>query len=129
MTIIAPPWELLRSSMPCLSSVPGATGAIEASSRGSRRGSPSEGERVKPRAPTCCLSALSGIESRLHRVSQRLLLQHVEFATRRGSFRGYRDGEPELRAFLQPPLGLCRRPQPAGEADLPERGEPAADGR
>src|SRR3954451_14051087 len=128
MTISAPSCERMMSSMPCLSSVPGATRAIEASSRGSRRGSSSEGERVKPRAPTCCLSALSGIESRLHRVSQRLLLQHVEFATRRGSCRDYRDGEPELRAFLQPPLGMCRRPKPAGEADLPERGERAADG-
>src|SRR4051812_23963859 len=129
MTISAPSCERMMSSMPCLSSVPGATRAIEARSRGSRRGSSSEGERVKPRAPTCCLSALSGIEPRLHRVSQRLLLQHAEFATRGGSCRDDRDGEPELRAFLQAPLGLCRGPQPAGEADLPERGEPAADGR
>src|SRR5947208_16837951 len=118
----------MMSSIPCLSSVPGATRAIDASRRGSRRGSSSDGERVKPRAPTCCLSALSGIEPRLDRVSERLLLQHGEFAMRSSSSRDERDREPELSAFLQAPLGLRRRTEPAGEADLAECGEAAADG-
>src|SRR5436309_10035863 len=118
MTMSAPSRERMMSSIPCLSSVPGATRAIDASRRGSRRGSSSDGERVKPRAPTCCLSALSGIEPRLDRVSERLLLQHLEFATRCGSCRDDRNGKAEFRTFLQAPLGLCRRTQPAGEADL-----------
>ena len=62
-------------------------------------------------------------------MSERLLLQHLEFATRCGSCRDDRNGKAEFRAFLQAPLGLCRRTQPAGEADLAERREPAADRR
>src|SRR6266478_499871 len=118
----------MMSSMPWRSSVPGATRAIDASRRGSRRGSSSDGERVKPSVPAC-LSPLSGIESRLDRVFQRVVLLHVEFAMRGGSRRDDDAIEAELRAFLQPPLGLSGRPEPAGEADLPESGEPASDRR
>ena len=32
--------------------------------------------------------------------------------------------KPELRALLEPPLGLRGRPEPSGQADLAERGEP-----
>src|SRR5512132_475646 len=129
MTISAPSCERMMSSIPCLSSVPGATRAMEASRRGSRRGSSSEGERVKPSAPTCCLSALSGIQSRLHRVPQRLLLQDAEFATRGGSRRDDRGREAELRAFLEAPLSLGRWAKPSGETDLAERRDAALDRR
>ena len=37
--------------------------------------------------------------------------------------------QAELRALLEPALGLRRRPQPAGETDLAERGEAVADRR
>src|SRR6266446_7939148 len=118
----------MMSSMPWRSSVPGATRAIDASRRGSRRGSCSDGERVKPSVPAC-LSPLSGIEPRLDRVPQRVVLLHAEFAMRGGSRRDDDAIEAELRAFLQPPLGLGRGPQPARETDLAEGCEAVSDRR
>src|SRR3954471_6573034 len=119
ITISAPSCERMMSSIPCRRSVPGATRAIEPSRRGSRRGSSSDGERVKPSVPGC-LSALSGIESRLDRVLQRVVLLYAEFATRGGPRRDQDAFEAELRAFLQPPFCLSRRPEATGEADLAE---------
>src|SRR6266852_4464533 len=107
----------MMSSIPCRSSVPGATRSIDASRRGSRRGSCSDGERVKP-SVLACLSPLSGIESRLDRVFQRVVLLLVEFAMRGGSRRNDDAIEAELCAFLEPPLCLGGRTEPAGEADL-----------
>src|ERR1041385_6047147 len=124
MTISAPSCERMMSSIPCRSSLPGATRALEASRRGSRRGSSSEGERVNPSVPAC-LSPLSGIEPRLDRVSQRVVLLHLEFATRGGSRRDHDAVEAELRAFLQAPFGLGRGPNAARKADLTESGETA----
>src|SRR5438067_424743 len=118
----------MMSSIPCRSSVPGATRSIDVSSRGSRRGSSSEGERVKPSVPAC-LSPLSGIEPRLDRVSQRIVLFDAEFATRGGSGRDHHTIEAELRAFLHAPLRLCRGSQTPRQPDLAEGGEPTSDGR
>src|SRR4029453_13007269 len=126
MTISAPSCERMMSSIPCLSSVPGATRAIDASRRGSRRGSSSDGERVKPSVPGC-LSPLSGIEPRLDRMPQRVVRFYAEFAMRGGSRRDDDAIEAELCAFLQPPLRLGRGPQAAGETDLPERSELVSD--
>src|SRR3954463_3729844 len=125
MTISAPSCERMMSSIPCRSSVPGARRAIDASRRGSRRGSSPDGDRVNPRIP--CLSPLSGIQARLNRLSQRLLLLHVEFATNRGSGGDDDIDQAELRALLEPPLSLCRRSQAPGQADLAEGGEAVAD--
>ena len=73
-------------------------------------------------------SARSASSPASHRLPQRLGLQHVQFAMRRRAGRGDRRDEAELRALLEPPLGLRRRPQPAGEADLAEGGEPVLHG-
>src|ERR1043166_2263407 len=100
MTISAPSCERMMSSIPCRSSLPGAPRAIEASRRGSRRGSSSDGERVNPSVPAC-LSPLSGIEPPLDRVSQRVVFLHVEFATRGGSRRDHDTIEAQLHAFLE----------------------------
>src|SRR6478672_1379814 len=102
MTIKAPSCERMMSSIPCRSSVPGARRAIDASRRGSRRGSSSDGERVNPRIP--CLSPLSGIQARLDRLSQRPLLLYVEFAMSGGAGGHDYVGQAELRALLHAPL-------------------------
>src|SRR4051794_4318456 len=104
MTISAPSCERMMSSIPCRSSVPGASRATDASRRGSRRGSSSDGERVNPRIP--CLSPLSGIQARLDRLSQRVLLLHVEFATNCGAGGDDDVGYAKLGALLEPPLRL-----------------------
>src|SRR5262245_46424213 len=119
MTISAPSCERMMSSIPWRSSVPGATRAIDANRRGSRRGSCSDGERVKPRVPGS-LSVLSGIEPRLDRVSERVVLLDFEFAMRGGAPRGDDAIEAELCALVQPALGLGGRAQAAGEPDLAE---------
>src|ERR1043166_732280 len=117
----------MMSSMPCLRSVPGATRSIEWSRRGSRRGSSSDGERVKPSIPGC-LSALSGIEPRLDRVLQRVVFVNAEFAMRGGPHRDHDAIQAELRALLQTPFGLGGRPETAREADLAEGREPGPNG-
>src|SRR5262245_56173283 len=116
----------MMSSIPCLRSVPGASRSMEASRRGSRRGSNSDGDRVKPRV--LCLSALSGIEASLDRPSQRLVLLDVQFATCRRPGRDENALETELGALLEPPVGLRRWTQPARESDLAEGGEGRANG-
>src|SRR5947208_16724643 len=117
----------MMSSIPWRRSVPGAIRAIEPSRRGSRRGSSSEGVRVKPRLLAGCLSVLSVIEPRLDRTSERVALLDSDLAMSGGARRGERGREPELGAFFEASLGLCRRAEAAGEADLAERGNPAAD--
>src|SRR5438067_10522358 len=98
----------MMSSIPCRTSVPGAIRAIEARRRGSRRGSSSDGVRVKPR----CLSVLSGvIEPWLDRVAQRLRSLYVEFATSGGTGRGDDAGEAQLGALLEAAVGLRGRAQ------------------
>ena len=57
MTISAPSRERMMSSIPWRSSVPGAIRWSAASSSGSRRGSSSDGVRVKPRA--ACASGIT----------------------------------------------------------------------
>src|SRR5205823_655716 len=115
-----PSCERMMSSIPCRTSVPGAMRSIEASRRGSRRGSSSDGVRVKPR----CLSVLSGdIECGPDRSAEGLVRFDTQFATRRGSGRGDDCDEAELGALLEAAIDLGRRAQPAGEADLPEGGD------
>src|SRR5918911_1887736 len=123
----APSRERMMSSIPWRSSVPGAMRSIAASSFGSRRGSSSEGVRVKPSndAPrssrlgvfsSCCIEPpADGLPQRLH-------LLHVQFAT--GGCAGRSDGpvQAELRALLEPPLALRRGTQATGEPDLAEGG-------
>src|SRR5262249_5105870 len=129
----------MMSSIPWRSSVPGASRSIAPSSRGSRRGSSSDGDRVKPRV--LCLSVFSVnptpsrspdpssvVQARPDRVSQRLVTGRFEFAMRRSSGRSENADAPELRALLEPAPGLGRRAEASGEADLAEGGEPAADG-
>src|SRR5437016_2219848 len=110
----------MMSSIPCRSSVPGAIRAIEPSRRGSRRGSSSEGERVKPRLLADCLSVLSVIEPRLDRASKRVVLLDSDLAMSGGVRRGERRGQAELCALLQPPFRLRRRAQAAGQPELAE---------
>src|SRR5207247_7345403 len=52
-----------------------------------------------------------------------------EFATRGGARRNENTVEAELRALLQPALGLGRGPEAAGQTDLAEGGETAANRR
>src|SRR5437868_3102486 len=110
----------MMSSIPWRTSVPGAMRAIEARRRGSRRGSSSDGVRVKPR----CLSVLSGViephsavQAGHDRVSQRLRSLYVEFATSGGAGRGDDAGEAQLGALLEAAVGLRGRAEAAGESD------------
>src|SRR5713101_7335728 len=115
----------MMSSIPCRSSVPGAIRAIDPSRRGSRRGSSSDGERVKPRLLAGCLSVLSVTQPHLDRASNRVALLDSDLAMSGGARRGERGREPELGAFLEASLGLRRRTEAAREADLAESGDPA----
>src|SRR3954453_21051557 len=123
----APSLERMMSSMPERSSVPGAMRAIASSSWALRRGSSSEGVRVKPRS-TALPSRLGllpffwATDSHSDRSTDRVGLVHAKFAM--GGRAPCRDhhGEAELRAFLEAALGLCSRSQSSGQADLAERG-------
>src|SRR5437763_11365253 len=119
----------MMSSIPWRSSVPGAIRSIDPSRRGSRRGSYAEGVRVKPRLLPTCLSVLSFIEPRLDRASKRVLSVARDLALGRGAGRCESRRQSELCALFEPPLGLSRRPQATGEADLAERGETCANCR
>src|SRR6266545_2506885 len=110
----------MMSSMPCRSSVPGAIRAIELSRRGSRRGSCSEGERVNPRLLPVRLSR-SLIKCGPDRSPYRVQLLHLDLATRRRAGRSEDRAKAELRALIEPPVGLRGRAEPPGEADLAER--------
>src|SRR5258708_3857794 len=105
--------------------VPGAIVSIAARSFGSRRGSSSEGERVKP-SSVLRRSDFSfgsfGIESGLYRLTEGLRLDALQCAMTRRSLRGDDGREPELGAFLEAPVGLRGRAQAPGEADLAEAG-------
>src|SRR5438309_11971623 len=106
----------MTSSTAWRSAVPGATFVIAAISAGSRRGSSSEGVRVKPSSPAGqsalpCLLSFGGlvvIESGADRLTQRLGPRHPKCAMLRCPFRSDDCPEAELRALLQPPVGLRR---------------------
>src|SRR4051794_14570001 len=100
----------------------------------SRRGSCWVGCRTIPNGGGIRGSVLSWlgslrIDPRLRSLAQRLCLEYAKFATNRSAGRGDRRDEAELGAFLEPPFGLRRRPEPAGEADLAERRELRFDRR
>src|SRR5215470_13840157 len=123
----------MTSSIACRSSDPGATFAIAASSFGSRRGSSSDGVRVKPRAAPVLSSRLASlgsiaIESAPDRSAQGLLAPHGDLAMRRRTCRGQNLGETELAALLETPLRLGRRAETTGKTDLAERAEAVAHG-
>src|ERR671932_1064825 len=134
ITISAPSCERMMSSIACRNSVPGAIVAIARRSLGSRRGSSSDGVRVKPRPPVmgalaaCGLSVSCGIESGLDRAAERLRLEYAQFATGVRPGRNDDGADAELPTFLQAALRLCRRTQPSGEPHLAERGDAVADG-
>src|SRR5436190_23981833 len=127
ITISAPSRDRMMSSIPCLSSVPGAIRATAASSLESSRGSVWVGWRMRPsgggiRAVLSSVGLFS-IDRRPCGLSERFCFENAYFATNggfrlAGAFRDDRAGDPELPAFLQPPFRLGRRPQAAGEADL-----------
>src|SRR5918911_1390951 len=126
-TISAPSRERMMSSIPWRSSAPGATRPIAFSSFGSRRGSSSDGVRLKPSSDAPRSSRLrvfsSGcIQTHSYRLPERLHLLDTQFATSGRLGRDDDRREPELRALLQPSLALRGRPQAAREADLAERG-------
>src|SRR5581483_7614957 len=124
ITISAPSWERMTSSTAWRSGVPGAIVWIAVSRFGSRRGSSSEGVRVKPSSGCCFVvsfGSFCGIESDLDRLAERLRFRDLQFAMARGAFRDNGPAEAELGGLLQAPLGLGRLPEAAGEADLAER--------
>src|SRR5665213_3906587 len=138
MTISAPSRERITSSTAWRSAVPGAIFSIAFSSPGSRRGSSSDGVRVKPssggsRSALVSLVSFGGglfdIESCANRLADRLGVRHLKCATRRRPLRRDDPGEAELRALLQPPVDLGGRAKPPGEADLAEGGDPGAHRR
>src|SRR5258708_18885920 len=106
----------MTSSTVWRSSLPGATFETAASRLGSRRGSSSEGDRVKPSsaaAQSGLVSLLSfdglfGIESGANRLADGLGVRHLKCAMTGRAFRGHDPGEAELRAFLQPAVRLRR---------------------
>src|SRR5438067_3453221 len=122
----APSWERITSSTASRSSIPGAILAIAARSSALRRGSSSDGMRMKPRSPTRSplRSVVSfgsiAIQPRLDRLPQGLCGLDLDFAIGSGARRRENEGETELRALLEPPLGLRGRAQAAGESDLAE---------
>src|SRR5439155_2862130 len=95
---------------------------------GSRRGSSSEGVRVKPSSPLSrsdlVVAAFGSIpiQPRLDRLPQRLRLRHAKCAMTGGSLRCNDRLQPELGALLEAPVGLRRLAEPAREADLAEGG-------
>src|SRR5436305_14462215 len=129
-TMSAPSCERMTSSTAWRSSVPGATLAMAASRSGLRRGSSSTGIRVKPRTPRGGGSDWSlvsfvgsfciGVQPGSDRGPECLRGLDPNLAMRRSSGRGDDGREPELRALLQPPLGLRRRAEAARETDLAE---------
>src|ERR687885_2733854 len=128
MTIRAPSRERMMSSIPWRSSVPGAIRSIAARSFGSRRGSSSEGVRVKPsgtvpRSSRLAVFSSDRIEPRANRLPERLHLLHAQFATSGRARRRDDLREPELRALLEAPLALRGGSEATGEADLAEGGD------
>src|SRR5581483_1023061 len=134
-TMRAPSCERMTSSTACRRGWPGAIFSIAARRAASRRGSSSEGVRVNPSSPRrSALRSLvsfvgSVIEPRFDRLSQRLGLRDLQCATAGRAGRGDDEPHAELRAFLQPAVGLGGGTEAAGEADLPEGGARRADGR
>src|SRR5438445_12711741 len=118
----------MMSSIPCRSSVPGAIRAIDPSRRGSRRGSSSEGVRVKPRLLAACLSVLSVTQAHLDRASKRVALLDPDLAMSGGACRGERNGEAELCALLKRPCRLRGGAEAAGQPGLAEGREARTDG-
>src|SRR5436190_22566285 len=109
-TISAPSRERMMSSIACRSSVPGAMRASASRSWESRRGSSSDGVRVKPRADCASRRSLGGvlllgsvcIECGLDRLPEGLRFEDAQFATSGGRSDGHDGGgQPELRAFLE----------------------------
>src|SRR4051812_41841391 len=132
--ISAPSLERMMSSIAERSAVPGAILPTAARIFESRRGSCCVGCRTIPSGGGIRGSLLSwlgslSIDPRLRSLAQRLCLEYAKFATNRGARRGDCRDEAELGAFLEPPLGLRRRPEPAGEADLAEGRELRLHGR
>src|SRR5438445_7311145 len=123
-TIRAPSRERITSSTACRIGVPGAIVSTAASRFGSRRGSSSDGVRVKPRSLRRSGFVVSfgsfGIESRFDGLAQRFRLGDPNLAMRGRAARNHDGFEPELRALLEAPLSLSRLAQAAGEADLAE---------
>src|SRR5215472_18973970 len=133
----APSCERITSSTAWRSSVPGAIFSIAASRSDFRRGSPSEGIRVKPRSASgrpnlSCLVSLVGsfsiaLQTGSDRGAEGLRGLDPHLAMARSAVRGDDPGEAELCALLEPPLDLGRRAQPPGETDLPEGGDSRLD--
>src|SRR6266542_4273416 len=126
ITIRAPLRARMMSSIPCRSSVPGATRSIAASSFGSRRGSCSSGRRCTPagvrdRSSLCLPSVFN--QPLPDRLPDRFRLCLAKFATKARTARDEDFREAQLGALLQPALGLGGGAQTAGEADLGEGGE------
>src|SRR5918995_6438069 len=120
--------------MPARSSVPGATRAIASRSLALRRGSSSDGVRVKPRStalPSRLSLLLFAVATNAHpdRSPECLRLLEPKFAMARSAVRRDDGREPELRALLEPPLRLRRGAEAARQPDLAEcrRGLPDAD--
>src|ERR1043166_3575025 len=125
ITISAPSLERMMSSIACRNSVPGAIAATAESTFGSRRGSTRAGWRTRPsgggiRAPALSSLGWFCIDRCPRGFPKRPGFQNAKFAPNFGFARGHGGLDPELGAFLEPPLRLGRRPQPAREADLAE---------
>src|SRR5215831_2462666 len=123
----------MMSSTAWRSSVPGAIFAIAASRLGMRRGSSSEGIRVKPRSASA-RSGLSplvsfvgsfsiALQTGSDRGAERLRRVDAHLAMGSSAVRGDDGGEAELCALLHPSFSLGGGAEPAGETDLPEGGD------
>src|SRR5215218_4079844 len=117
----------MMSSMPARSSVPGAMRAMAPRSCALRRGSSSDGVRVKPRSTALpsrlgLLPFVWATNSYSNRSPDRVGLLHAKCAM--GGRAPWRDhvGQAQLRAFLEPALGLRRGPESSGQADFAEGG-------
>src|ERR671911_913836 len=118
--------------MPTRRSVPGATRAIASSSLALRRGSSSEGVRVKPRStalPSRLSLLLLVVATNAHpdRSPECVGLLDPKFAMARSALRSDDGSEPQLRALLEPPLGLGGGPETSRQPHLPERNRPLTD--
>src|ERR1051326_1571160 len=129
ITISAPSRERMMSSIPCLSSVPGAIRPTAVSSFESRRGSVWAGWRMRPSGggiPAVLSSfGLFSIDRCSCGLSERLGFEYAYFATNAGlglagALRDDHAVYAELAALLQPALRLGRGPQAPREADLAE---------
>ena len=106
ITMSAPCWARMMSSIPALSAVPGATA---------------------PSADRSLLSLRGSALTQCHpdRVLERRRRPNANLAMRGDAFRSDGLAEAELRALRQAALGLRGGPEPTGQADLAE----AADAR